>query len=222
MSRGMAPPFHVRYAQSYVEYTDCDQPGNWKWSVEEIPLAIAGQPATNLSIMAKPDGRKREPGAPGEGGIRAQRYGTGTRVVALFEAAKGVVVILAGFGLLALIHRNAQEVVEDIVRHIHFNPAKHFPHIFLDAVASANNSHLWAMAATALVYAGVRFAEAYGLWNQRPWAEWFAILSGSIYLPIEIYELTVSVSVVKVCILLVNLLVVGWLAWVRWQAKDTG
>lgn len=150
------------------------------------------------------------------------RYGAGTRIVALFEAAKGVVVILAGFGLLALIHRNVQDVVEDIVRHLHFNPAKHFPRIFLDVVASVNDAHLWAMAATALVYAVVRFVEAYGLWNQRPWAEWFAILSGSIYLPVEAYELTVSVSVVKVCILLVNLLVVGWLAWVRWQARDKG
>jgi uncharacterized membrane protein (DUF2068 family) len=172
--------------------------------------------------MTEMKGRKREKRPLKRADGLGRRYGTGTRVVALFEAAKGLVVILGGFGLLALIHRNAQDVVEDIVRHLHFNPAKHFPRIFLDAVASANNSHLWAMAATALVYAGVRFAEAYGLWNQRPWAEWFAILSGSIYLPIEIYELTVSVSMVKVCILLINLIVVGWLAWVRWQAKDTG
>jgi uncharacterized membrane protein (DUF2068 family) len=139
--------------------------------------------------------------------------------VALFEAAKGAVVILAGLGLLALIHRDVQAVAESIVRHIHLNPARHFPHIFLDAAARATDARLWAMALTAMLYAAIRFAEAYGLWRKQVWAEWFGILSGSLYLPVEIYELALSISVVKICILLVNLIVVGWLSWVRWQAK---
>jgi uncharacterized membrane protein (DUF2068 family) len=75
------------------------------------------------------------------------------------------------------------------------------------------------MALGAMIYAAIRFAEAYGLWRERVWAEWFGIFSGGLYLPIEIYELTVHVSTIKVCILLVNLLVVGWLARVRWQDR---
>ncbi|MCZ7627423.1 MAG: DUF2127 domain-containing protein [Candidatus Methylomirabilis sp.] len=38
-------------------------------------------------------------------------------------------------------------------------------------------------------YASVRFVEAYGLWLERRWAEWFAAVSGGIYIPFEIYEL---------------------------------
>jgi len=144
---------------------------------------------------------------------------TGLHIVALFEAAKGAVVILAGLGLLALVHRDVQAVAESIVRHIHLNPARHFPRIFIDAAASATDARLWAMALTAMLYASIRFAEAYGLWRKQVWAEWFGILSGALYLPVEIYELALSVSVVKICILLVNLIVVGWLARVRWQAK---
>ncbi len=150
------------------------------------------------------------------------RYAAGVRVVAMFEAAKGVIVIVAGFGLLALIHRNVQAVAEEIVHVLHFNPAKHYPQVFLDAAANVTDARLWVLALTALAYAIVRFFEAYGLWRQRVWAEWFGILSGSIYLPVEMYELTVSVSAVKMCILLVNLLVVGWLSWVRWQARARG
>ncbi len=171
--------------------------------------------------MTESHGRKRERHTP-RGSRRSTRaYGAGTRVVALFEAAKGAVVILAGFGLLALIHRNAQDVVEEIVRHLHFNPAKHFPHIFLDVAASVTDARLWALAVTALVYAVVRFVEAYGLWRQQAWAQWFGILSGGIYLPIEAYELFEKATVVRAGILVVNLLVVGWLAWVRWRAADT-
>ena len=153
------------------------------------------------------------------GGKRRAVAPAGIRAVALFEAAKGVVVIIAGLGLLALIHRDVQALADEVVRHLHFNPAKRFPRILLEAAASATDSRLWALAFAAVVYALVRFAEAYGLWRQQVWAEWFGILSGSIYLPVEVYELTVSVSVVKVIILLINLLIVGWLSWVRWQTR---
>ena len=147
---------------------------------------------------------------------------SGLRTVALFEAAKGGAVLMAGFGLLALVHRNAQEVAEDVVRHLHLNPAQHFPRIFLDAATRASETRLWVLALTALLYAAVRFAEAYGLWRQRAWAEWFGICTGGIYLPVELYELSVSVTPVKVGVFLVNLFVVGWLAFVRWQERKRG
>ena len=60
--------------------------------------------------VGKRKSRGRRPGGPGG------RYVTGTRLVALFEAAKGVVVIVAGLGMLALVHRHAQAVVEEIGR----------------------------------------------------------------------------------------------------------
>jgi len=158
-----------------------------------------------------------------KGGYRRRGIApAGIKAVALFEAAKGMIVVVAGFGLLALLHRDAQAVAEDIVRHLHLNPAKHFPRIFLDAAATASDARLWALALTAMFYAAVRFAEAYGLWRHRAWAEWFGILTGSIYLPIELYELTVSVTMVKVAVLMVNLFIVAWLSRVRWQERGSG
>jgi uncharacterized membrane protein (DUF2068 family) len=139
----------------------------------------------------------------------------GIRLVALLEAAKGAAVIIAGFGLMALIHRDVQAVAEEVVRHLHINPAQHFPRIFLDAAAAASDARLWAMAIAAMLYAIVRFAEAFGLWREQAWAEWFGIISGALYLPLEVYELTVRVSAIKLSILLVNLVVVGWLIRVR-------
>lgn len=129
---------------------------------------------------------------------------------------------MAGLGLLAVVHRNVQQVAEEIVQHLHFNPARGFPRIFLDAAASATDARLWSLALTAMAYALVRFVEAYGLWRQRVWAQWFGILSGGIYLPIEVFELTVSVTPVKIAILAVNLFIVGALSWIRWRAKGSG
>ncbi len=104
----------------------------------------------------------------------------GLRSVALFEAAKGTLVILAGFGMVSIVHRNSQQLAEHLVRHLHLNPAKHYPHIFIDAAGRLDDVHIWLLAGGAFLYSLVRFIEAYGLWHSRVWAEWFAILSGAV------------------------------------------
>lgn len=91
--------------------------------------------------------------------------GAGIRAVAVFEAAKGTVVIAAGLGLLSLLHRDAQHAAETIVRHLHLNPARHYPRVFIEAAARTTDSRLWLLAGGAFAYSAVRFIEAYGLWR---------------------------------------------------------
>jgi len=148
--------------------------------------------------------------------------GAGIRAVAVFEAAKGTVVIAAGLGLLSLLHRDAQHAAETIVRHLHLNPARHYPRVFIEAAARMTDSRLWLLAGGAFAYSAVRFIEAYGLWRLRPWAEWFAILSGGLYLPVEVYELFVHPTPVKAAILLGNAAIVGYLIQVRLAAPHAG
>jgi uncharacterized membrane protein (DUF2068 family) len=135
----------------------------------------------------------------------------GLRVVALLEGAKGALVLLTGFGLLALIHKDIHQAAEQLVRHFHINPASHYPRIFLDLSASMTDMKLWAMAIGAMLYAVIRFAEAAGLWMQRRWAEWFGLLTGGMYVPVEVYEVVRGVTWPKVTVLVVNAGVVAYL-----------
>lgn len=135
----------------------------------------------------------------------------GVRAVALFEAAKGAVVIVAGCGLLALVHRDLQTSAERLVRLAHLNPARHYPRVFLDAAAHVDDRRLLMLAGAAFLYAGLRFIEAYGLWRARVWAEWLAIISGAIYVPLEVYELAERPTLLRFVVLLVNLLIVCYL-----------
>src|SRR5262245_56401065 len=104
----------------------------------------------------------------------------GLKAVAVFEALKGLAVILAGVGLLALIHRDAQAFAERLVLHLHLNPARHYPRVFIEAVSRLTDVNLWALAAGAFAYSALRFTEAFGLWRARPWAEWIGIVSGGV------------------------------------------
>lgn len=72
-----------------------------------------------------------------------------------------------------------------------------------------------------VVYALIRFAEAYGLWLGRRWAEWLAALSGGVYVPVEIYELSRSVTWIKLGALVLNACVVAYMCMVLWRGKRT-
>jgi uncharacterized membrane protein (DUF2068 family) len=141
----------------------------------------------------------------------------GVRIVAVFEAAKGLLVLLAGFGLLSIVHQNAQHMAEEIVRHFHLNPASRYPRIFIDVAGNISDSQLWLMAGFALAYASIRLIEAYGLWRSRRWAEWLAVLSGGIYVPIEVYEVLSGISRIKVSTLTINICIVVYMSYVLKQ-----
>ncbi|MGQ0637384.1 MAG: DUF2127 domain-containing protein [Planctomycetaceae bacterium] len=148
---------------------------------------------------------------PGSG--RTGALARGLRAVAIIEFAKSVAVLLAGCGLLALLHENVQALAEEIVGRLHLNPAKGYPRIFIDAAAALTDARLWLLAVGAFAYAACRAIEALGLWREREWAEWFGALTGAIYVPFEIYELTQGVNAIKRAALLVNVAVVAYLAY---------
>jgi uncharacterized membrane protein (DUF2068 family) len=143
---------------------------------------------------------------------RPSAFSFGVRAVALLEGTKALLVLFAGFGLLSLIHHDVGSAAAGLVRHMHLNPAHHYPHIFIDAVNNLTDSRLIGLAGLALLYSVVRGIQAYGLWHERIWAEWFGVVSGAIYLPIEIYELTKGVTWPRMLVLALNICVVLFLA----------
>ncbi len=145
----------------------------------------------------------------------------GLQTVAVFEAAKGLIVLVTGLGLLSLVHHDVQRAAESVVRHIHMNPARHYPRVFLEAAARVTDGRLWVLASGAFAYAVVRAVEAYGLWRGRAWAQWFAILGGGIYLPFEFYSLVHHATALKAVVVLVNAGIVGYVCYVQLVAGRT-
>jgi len=84
----------------------------------------------------------------------------------------------------------------------------------LDVAAQMTNMQVWMVTGAAAAYCLVRFFEAYGLWKERAWAEWFAVVGGALYIPFEIKLLISRPNMVKALLLAANVLVVVYIAWV--------
>ena len=137
----------------------------------------------------------------------------GERLIAVFEAFKGILVLLAGFGLIELIHHDAAEFAEKLIQHLHLDPAGHYPHIFLEVANNASNTKLWGLAILTSAYTLIRFFEGYGLWNNLRWAKWLAAVSGGIYVPFEVYGVITKFSWLPIVVLLSNVFVVVYLLY---------
>ena len=136
------------------------------------------------------------------------------RAVATFEMTKGLIVLLSACSVLLLVHReDPWDIADGLLRLLHISPDHHFAQVFLDWADNLTEAKLWAVAAVAAAYSLLRFVEAYGLWYARAWAEWIALVSGTLYLPFEIYKVIHRASLFHISVLLINLAVVLYMIY---------
>ena len=150
---------------------------------------------------------------------RAHSHKGGLRTVAVFEALKGVLALASAYVLIVMIQRDVdfEDAAEHILFSLHINPSHHWTQEFLHAANKISDLNFAMIAAIAITYAALRFAEGYGLWRQRAWAEWLAIVSGCAYIPFEIYKVIRRPNQLHWAILGINILVVLYICWVRWD-----
>lgn len=64
-------------------------------------------------------------------------------------------------------------------------------------------------------YAIIELIESIGLWLGKRWGEYFAVVATSVFLPYEVYDLTVKITGLRVAAFVVNVLLVAYLVWTR-------
>jgi uncharacterized membrane protein (DUF2068 family) len=140
------------------------------------------------------------------------------RSIAAFEAAKGVIVLILAIGLLRLGHENLDAYIEHLMRVLHLSPVGRIATTLLRAANHTTPKGIWVIATAAMFYAAVRFTEAFGLWHDYDWAEWFAMLSGAMYLPWEALSLVQHPHPFKWVVLLANAGIVLFMLILRIRA----
>ena len=136
------------------------------------------------------------------------------RVVAAFELVKGLFVMLIGLSAILLVHKDAWVIAESLLALFHISTDRHWAQVFLDFADNLTDARLWMAAQLAFSYTALRFAEAYGLWKERTWAEWLAFVSGTLLLPLEIRGLLRGITLVRSGLFLANLAIVFYMLFV--------
>jgi uncharacterized membrane protein (DUF2068 family) len=84
-----------------------------------------------------------------------------------------------------------------------------------DELFAISTQRLYLYGIVVAAYAAVNGVEAVGLWGARRWAEYLTLVEVVVLVPVEVHELAVRVSALKIIGLVLNLAVVGYLLWVH-------
>lgn len=85
----------------------------------------------------------------------------------------------------------------------------------IDQAFSLSSSTLDEVGAVVVAYALLELSEGIGLWLRKRWAEYLTFVATIVLLPFEVYELSHSVSVVKVLALVINIAIAVYLIWAK-------
>lgn len=135
----------------------------------------------------------------------------GLRTIALFESAKGALAFAAALGILSLRHTDLHAVTDAFLLRHGIDPETHYKRLFIESVAKAAHLHAGLIAGVAIAYAFIRFGEGYGLWQGKHWAEWFAVISAGLYLPLEFTHLWRRPTWLNACVIVLNVLIMLYL-----------
>jgi uncharacterized membrane protein (DUF2068 family) len=133
--------------------------------------------------------------------------------IAAERAARTLVLLAVGIVLLTHPNTDWAGEVSSLARHLGLDPNDNWVRSLVRKLKRLNAHENTLFGIAAIGYAVLEGTEAYGLWRRRRWGEWLTVVATSLLLVPEIWELTKSITALKLAGLVVNLLVVAYLLW---------
>lgn len=133
----------------------------------------------------------------------------GLHLIALLEAGKGLLAVLAATGLELMGPAPLRAGVDKLIVRFSLDP----DHGALPSLLTMINPGAVHLAAAGMLAYGVlHIIEAWGLWRAKAWASMLGCISAAIYLPFDVYAIVRHPGWAAWAVLAINLAVVGILA----------
>jgi uncharacterized membrane protein (DUF2068 family) len=171
-------------------------------------------------VLGQPHGAGPAEQAPALLRGRALRSAFVLRALAIERWVRGTIILLLGIAVLRLRSTRVSlqglfdkdlSSLKPFFDQIHFNVSDSATVDSIEKILHARSSTLDLIAGGLLFYGALQILEGVGLWSLKRWGEYVAVVGTTLFVPLEVYELTEKVSWLKVLVLLVNVAAVLYL-----------
>jgi len=182
------------------------------WRCLRCECFVVGPPAGHGAAAAAPHVRRG----------RHLRDVVVMRVLAVDRVLRAALFTLLATGVLAVrgSHDRLQKAFENdlplirpLADQIGWNPDNSRLLHHIEQAFSLTPTILAWIAVGLVGYAAIELVEAIGLWLMTRWGEYFAVIATSVFLPLELYEISEKVTVLCAAALAINVAAVVWLLW---------
>ncbi|MCU1588895.1 MAG: putative rane protein [Frankiales bacterium] len=155
---------------------------------------------------------------------RALRDATILRLLAAERLIRAIVLLALGYGVLRFrgsqhnlreTFQRALPAAKPLERALHINLTDSAFVARIQKVLESRPHTLTLLATALFAYAALQLLEGVGLWLLKRWGEYVAAIGTSVFLPLEIHELTKKVTVLRLGALVVNVAAIAYLVWTK-------
>ncbi len=128
---------------------------------------------------------------------------------------KGIVLLLLSLTIFPLFSDEVVDLLHQLASRSNIlSNAKILTSLFT-RVEAASDRKLLIFSLFFLIWGTIELAESLGLSKRRRWAEYLAVVSTSLFIPIELFTVLTKFSIEKFILLLFNIFLVYYLLWSR-------
>jgi uncharacterized membrane protein (DUF2068 family) len=146
-------------------------------------------------------------------GDAVKHHDRGLLAIGLLKLFEAIFFFLVGVGALHFIHRDLGDAATRLAERLRMDMDGRVMTWVLDHLDDVTAHRLKQIGIATFFYAGLRVTEGVGLVLEKVWAEYLTVGVTVSFLPWEVYEILRRPDWLRVCLLVVNLLVLVYLLW---------
>ena len=132
-------------------------------------------------------------------------------LISIEKTIKAAVLIIVGLKLLTLVDQDVHAWASDFITRHGIDVGNRFVHAVLQRLVGVTSGQIVTFGVVALIYSSILLVEAAGLWLQKRWAEYLTVVSTTLLLPLEMYEMYERFTWVRIAIFVINVFIVWYL-----------
>ncbi len=133
------------------------------------------------------------------------------RLIIMYKTTMGIMEVLISFSLLTLINRDIASMGLKVAHVFNLDIDNHYIGTAIARLGMIGNNHIIGLSIGAFIIGMLNLIESYGLHLRMRWAEWLTVVATSVFIPFELYEVYVKVTILRVSVLFVNCAIVYYL-----------
>lgn len=133
------------------------------------------------------------------------------RTIIALKALGGVLFLLIGLGVFALINKDISDLAEGVADSLGIESENHYLLQPLEWLTGISPKQIVAIGIVTILYSALLLTMAWGLHFGRVWADWLTIGATGLFIPMELYEVVWSLRLTYGVALAINVFVVWYL-----------
>ncbi len=142
-------------------------------------------------------------------------------LIGIFKLLKAVLLIVVGIGAIRFLHKDVAATLTHWIQVLRVDPDNRYVHGILQKIFRVTPRQLKELSVGTFFYAALFATEGVGLLLRKRWAEYFTIVTTSLFIPLGVYELARHVTATRIVVGIMNVLIV-WYLVLRVRSRKEG